>query len=125
MQERREETPPDKAAATTNMPAAAEANQSARDPSALLPKNETDTFWQRWESIQARFVDDPRGSVQEADSLVEEVMSRLTETFSQQRTNLEGQWSRGGEATTEELRVALQRYRSFFKRLLVTSKSES
>jgi hypothetical protein len=123
--DRREETTPDKAAATTNVPAAAEANQSARDPSALLPKNETDNLWQRWESIQARFVDDPRGSVQEADGLVEEVMSRLTETFSQERTILEGQWSRDREVTTEELRVALQRYKSFFLRLLVTSKTES
>jgi hypothetical protein len=122
VQERREETQPDKTAAT---PAAAEANQSARDPSALLPTKETDTLWQRWEAIQARFVDDPRGSVQEADSLVEEVMNRLTETFGQERSNLEGQWSRGEDVTTEELRVALQRYRSFFQRLLVTSKSES
>jgi hypothetical protein len=125
VQERREETQPDKTAATTNMPAAAEANQSARHPSALLPTKETDNLWQRWEAIQARFVDDPRGSVQEADSLVEEVMNRLTQTFSQERSNLEGQWSRGEDVTTEELRVALQRYRSFFQRLLVTSKSES
>jgi len=38
--------------------------------------------------------------------------------FSEERKNLEAQWERGGDVSTEDLRVALQRYRSFFARLL-------
>ena len=68
--------------------------------------------------MQARFVDDPRGTVKDADALVNDVMQRLTETFSNERSSLESQWSEGKDASTEDLRVAMQRYRSFFARLL-------
>jgi hypothetical protein len=77
-------------------------------------------FQRRWEDVQTRFVDEPRGAVEEADSLVANVMRQLAETFAQERERLEAQWARGEEISTEDLRVALQRYRSFFRRLLST-----
>ncbi|MCB0935942.1 MAG: hypothetical protein KDB55_08030 [Mycobacterium sp.] len=72
----------------------------------------------RWDDVQAAFVDDPRQCVQKADHLVSDVVERLTSGFAQARTQLEEQWSRGQEASTEELRVAIKRYREFFQRLL-------
>jgi hypothetical protein len=72
----------------------------------------------RWDSIQVGFVDEPRRAVQEADALVSSTTKRLAEFFSGERQKLERQRDRGGELSTEELRVALRRYRSFFTRLL-------
>jgi hypothetical protein len=77
-------------------------------------------FRARWEEIQVRFVDEPRGAVEDADALVASVMQRLAEGFAQERERLESQWGRGEDISTEDLRVALQRYRSFFRRLLQT-----
>jgi hypothetical protein len=72
----------------------------------------------RWDDVQAAFVDDPRECVQKADTLVAEVVDQLTNGFSEVRSRLEAQWSRGEQASTEDLRVALKRYREFFQRLL-------
>jgi hypothetical protein len=72
----------------------------------------------RWQEIQTRFVDEPRQAVEDADALVAEVMRRLAETFSDEREQLEGDWKEGDEVSTEHLRLALRRYRSFFHRLL-------
>jgi hypothetical protein len=72
----------------------------------------------QWDAIQTAFVDEPRRAVQDADHLVAQAMARLADTFAQERANLEQQWGRGQEASTEDLRQALQRYRSFFQRLL-------
>lgn len=72
----------------------------------------------RWTDIQAGFVDEPRRAVEQADSLVAEAIKRLAETFANERNQLEGQWDRGSDVSTEDLRQALQRYRSFFSRLL-------
>jgi hypothetical protein len=84
----------------------------------LLPQQDDAELRVRWEEIQTRFVDDPRQAVEEADALVAGVMQSLAEGFAQAREQLEGQWSRGEDVGTEDLRVALQRYRSFFQRLL-------
>jgi hypothetical protein len=81
---------------------------------------ESEGFQSRWEEIQVRFVDEPRGAVEDADALVATVMQRLAEGFAQERERLEAQWGRGEDISTEDLRVALQRYRSFFQRLLST-----
>lgn len=81
---------------------------------------EQEEFRSRWQRIQSEFVDDPREAVGAADTLVAEVMQALATTFSEHKQGLEGQWHRGEEVETEELRVALQRYRSFFNRLLNT-----
>lgn len=72
----------------------------------------------RWDSIQAGFVDEPRKAVEDADSLVAAAMKSLAETFANERAALESQWDRGDDVSTEDLRVALRRYRSFFGRLL-------
>lgn len=73
---------------------------------------------ERWTDVQAGFVDEPRSAVEQADALVAEVMKRLADSFATERQALEQQWSRGDDASTEDLRVALRRYRSFFDRLL-------
>jgi hypothetical protein len=84
----------------------------------LLPADQGDRFTARWREIQASFVDRPREAVAEADSLVADLMQRLAAGFSDERERLEGQWDHGEDVSTEELRVALTRYRSFFERLL-------
>lgn len=84
----------------------------------LFEDNEASGFRTQWEAIQAGFVDEPRAAVEQADALVAQVMKRLAESFASERSTLEQQWDKGGELTTEDLRVALKRYRSFFERLL-------
>jgi hypothetical protein len=84
----------------------------------LLEHGESETFRGRWDEIQAGFVDDPRKVVEQADELVDELMERLSAQFSDERKRLEGQWDRDEDVSTEDLRVALTRYRSFFERLL-------
>jgi hypothetical protein len=84
----------------------------------LFPENESTSFRNRWTEIQAAFVDEPRRAVEQADSLVAEVIKRLASSFADERSKLEGQWGRGDNVSTEDLRVALQRYRAFFDRLL-------
>jgi hypothetical protein len=86
----------------------------------LLGSNETEQFRGRWRTIQSNFVDEPQDSVQEADELVTQLMQQLTQTFQAERQSLESQFSQKDDVSTEELRVALQRYRSFFERLLST-----
>ena len=75
-------------------------------------------FRAKWDAIQVSFVDEPRQAVQQADNLVAETMKRLAEMFAVERARLEGQWDRGDKVSTEDLRLALRRYRSFFGRLL-------
>jgi|RhiMethySRZTD1v2_1073278.scaffolds.fasta_scaffold02143_2 hypothetical protein len=91
---------------------------NAEQRTMLFEDQEARDFRTRWTDAQAAFVDSPREAVQRADSLVAEAMKRLAEVFSKERANLEGQWDRGDNVTTEDLRIALQRYRAFFDRLL-------
>jgi len=84
----------------------------------LLGPNESEEFRGRWESVQADFVDDPRHAVEDADHLVTEAIERLSRVFTDERTQLEHHWNRGDDVSTEDLRLALQRYRAFFERLL-------
>ena len=72
----------------------------------------------RWAGVQAAFVDNPKECVQKADHLVSDLVEQLTAGFAQARSRLEEQWSRGQEASTEDLRMALMQYREFFDRLL-------
>jgi hypothetical protein len=97
--------------------AAAPAASGATDQM-LFGDGELTAFHSRWTEVQAAFVDDPRDCVQKADVLVSDVVDRLTAGFSQARSGLEEQWSRGEQVSTEDLRIALQRYRDFFERLL-------
>ena len=88
------------------------------NPPPLFPENESTNFRNRWTEIQAAFVDEPRRAVEQADALVADVIKRLASSFADERSKLEGQWGRGDNVSTEDLRVALQRYRAFFDRLL-------
>ncbi|MFJ8587496.1 hypothetical protein ACIRD2_23010 [Streptomyces sp. NPDC093595] len=90
------------------------------DAPQLLASDDQDRFRERWQSIQNEFVDDPREAVHKADALVADVMQQLASNFADHKKDLEGQWNRGEEANTEDLRMALRKYRSFFNRLLTT-----
>lgn len=106
--------------AATDAAAATNGAASKMTPqTALFNDKEAHDFRSRWDEIQIRFVDDPRKAAEDADTLVAETMKRLAEIFSDERKNMEGQWSRGENVSTEDLRLALQRYRSFFNRLLL------
>jgi hypothetical protein len=87
-------------------------------PVSLLRRDAIDELRSRWNSIQIEFVDEPRASVEQADALVAEVMKRIAQMFAEKRAVLDQQWVNHEDVSTEDLRVALQRYRSFFNRLL-------
>jgi hypothetical protein len=87
-------------------------------PMPLFSESEMGDFRSQWNTIQTGFVDEPRRTVEGADKLVAAVMQRLTEGFANERSGLEKQWDHGDNVSTEDLRVALQHYRSFFDRLL-------
>lgn len=84
----------------------------------LLATNEVDALRRRWDSVQASFIDAPREAVAEADRLVSDLTDRITDRFGTERSSLEERWNRGENVSTEDLRQSLQRYRSFFGRLL-------
>ncbi|WKZ37445.1 MAG: hypothetical protein QY332_05810 [Anaerolineales bacterium] len=86
---------------------------------ALLDHAESEHLRTRWNEIQGRFVDEPRSAVQQADTLVSEVIDKITEMFANEHGALEEQWKEGNDVSTEDLRQALQHYRSFFNRLVV------
>lgn len=86
---------------------------------ALLNREESEHFRTRWNEIQGKFVDEPRDAVQQADVLVSEVIGKITEMFTSEHGALESEWKQGNDVSTEDLRKALQRYRSFFNRLVV------
>lgn len=84
----------------------------------LFPSEELHGLRTRWKEIQTAFVDEPRRAVEQADGLVASAMKRLAEVFAEERSQLERQWDQGKDVSTENLRIALQRYRAFFDRLL-------
>jgi hypothetical protein len=102
------------------MEARASAVDNGEEAEALLPSDNAQRFRERWETVQAGFVDKPRETVEEADDLVRDLVQELTAGFVQRRENLEQHWNEGDEASTEDLRVALTHYRAFFNRLLST-----
>jgi hypothetical protein len=104
--------PPVEPSSPREAPDVGEANAPLFDAAA------TDELRSRWSDVQGSFVDEPRSAVEQADGLVGDVMKRLADGFASERQSLESQWSRGDDVSTEELRLALQRYRSFFDRLL-------
>lgn len=86
--------------------------------SGLIQDQRWEYFAGRWDSIQSGFVDDPRRTVEQADRLVAEVIDHLSRIFRDERAKLESQWSRSGKADTEDMRIAMQRYRDFFRTLV-------
>lgn len=93
-------------------------NLQKDQPGPLFPDNELSEFRARWDKAQIRFVDEPRAAVEQADGLVATVVKRIAEQFATERAELEHQWDRGDNVSTEDLRQALRRYHSFFDRLL-------
>jgi hypothetical protein len=94
------------------------ADSATDESTALFEPAVLNEFNSRWTDVQTGFVDEPRRAVQQADALVSDVIKRMADTFSSERAQLEHQWDRGDDVSTEELRQALQRYRAFFSRLL-------
>lgn len=94
--------------------------ESGTEAGPLFADEQSASYRSRWDEIQARFVDDPRGAVGEADELVSTVIGELESSFRSRRDSLEAGWQEGDETSTESLRLALQAYRSFFGRLLNT-----
>jgi hypothetical protein len=85
---------------------------------AFLPQHQVEDMRSRWAAIQSSFVDEPRKSVEAADRLVADAIKQIEEVFFAERADLEKEWARGEEVSTEHLRVSLRRYREFFDRLL-------
>ena len=119
-EERRTDRPSSTAEVARDLdrPEARERREREEAPSTLFPENEATDFRTRWTDIQTGFVDEPCRAVEQADALVAEVIKRLANSFAEERSKLEGQWGRGDDVSTEDLRVSLRRYRSFFDRLL-------
>jgi hypothetical protein len=108
----------DGAARAEHEAAEAEHEDDRDDGGELFAPDDREELEQRWTEIQTRFVDDPREAVEAANALVDDLMNRLMSSFSEERSRLEGQWDRGDDVTTEDLRTVLQKYRAFFGRLL-------
>src|SRR5438477_2524786 len=70
---------------------------------ALFPEPDLNQMRSQWNGIQSQFVDQPRHSVEQADGLVAQTIQRLAASFAEARANLEVQWSRGGDVSTEDL----------------------
>lgn len=94
------------------------ARRLERETGPLFSGNEANELRGQWDAVQVGFVDEPRRAVAQADQLVAGTMKRLAEIFSDERSKLEGQWEQGQDVSTEDLRLALRQYRSFFDRLL-------
>ena len=94
------------------------ANEENEGLVALFEEEEAGKFRTQWLNIQSKFVDNPRESVREADDLVASMLKSVTMSFHNRRSSLEKEWNGGGNVSTEDLRLALKRYRSFFDRLL-------
>jgi hypothetical protein len=110
----------DESSTARSEPSEMQAEPSTEPSSAksLFADTDLSSLRSRWDDVQAAFVDDPKQCVQKADALVAKVVEQLTAGFSDARSRLEAQWARGEEASTEDLRIALKRYREFFQRLL-------
>jgi hypothetical protein len=114
-----EPTPAPADSASGSDPAETDAPATNLETAAILfADGELSDLRSRWTEVQSAFVDDPRECVQKADGLVADVFDKLTSGFSHARSQLEEQWDRGEEVSTEDLRIALKRYREFFERLL-------
>ncbi|WP_051832992.1 hypothetical protein [Streptomyces katrae] len=110
----------DDAGALTAERSASGVDEGEDENEPLLDTKEAEEYRTTWREIQGRFVDDPQDAVRSADTLVAEVMQTLARSFADHKQALVDQWGRGEDVATEELRLALQRYRSFFNRLLKT-----
>jgi len=111
----------DVAAVSMEKPATEKSRPVSRNNEELVPlfsESAVQNFRERWTTLQTEFVDEPRRSVEQADELVAHVMKDMAATFSDERKKLEQQWEQGDKVSTEDLRLVLRRYRSFFDRFL-------
>jgi hypothetical protein len=92
--------------------------EKAVDHGTLFDEHEAGDLRTRWQNIQGSFVDDPQRSVEEADELVANAIQRMAEIFAAEKSRLQGMWHSGSEVSTEDMRQALRRYRTFFDRIL-------
>jgi len=99
-------------------PARIQQEEQREEQNQLLGQDLVSDLRSRWDHVQTGFVDEPREAVKEADELVAQAMKRLAEVFADERARLEQQWDRGDNVNTEDLRIALKKYRTFFQRLL-------
>lgn len=109
---------PVQAVPNVNVETAQQGANAQQAPGPLFADEELRNLRSRWDQAQGAFVDEPRRAVEQADSLVADVVHRIAEQFANERASLEQQWDRGDNVSTEDLRQALKRYRSFFDRLL-------
>lgn len=103
------------------VPAQTSSGMGSNNKDELIPlfsNSAVQGFRSRWTSLQTEFVDEPRRSVEQADELVARVMKDMAATFSEERKKLEQQWEHGDQVSTEDLRLVLRRYRTFFERFL-------
>jgi len=105
-------------AAANRQPVPVQKAKEDEQAAPLFSERESKEFFSRWDALQVGFIDEPRHAVEQADHLVATTMKRMAEIFAEERTRLEGQWDRGDNVSTEDLRVAMRRYLSFFRRLL-------
>ena len=105
-------------AAQPTRPVRSDSGTAVEQPVSLFADGDVEDYRVRWSSIQTAFVDEPRKAVEDADNLVKSVLNKLSESFTQERQALASQWGRGDNVSTDELRITLRRYRSFFDRLL-------
>jgi hypothetical protein len=117
-EERREERAEERREERQMAQAGAAADAVEERPSPLFHDQELTGYRTRWSGIQTGFVDEPRRAVEEADALVSELTTRLAQSFADERKHLEERWGRAENVSTEDLRQAMRRYRSFFERLL-------
>ena len=110
--------PQSQAPAPTADQPARPAQTKEESPTPLFAADAAESFRSRWQDIQTSFIDEPTRAVEQADSLVAEIMQQLAKTFADERSHLEEQGEHGKDISTEDLRMALRHYRSFFDRLL-------
>jgi hypothetical protein len=89
--------------------------ESEREP--LVPQQRAAEYGRRWDAVKGGFVDEPRQAIAEADQIVAELLEELQALFHDQRRDIE-QGIDAESTSTEDLRLALRRYSSFFARLL-------
>ena len=116
--ERHPESTADLAAALDRPASDREARRDEQSQETLLAPERADALRERWMRVQGEFVDGPREAVRQADALVAEIIGELARQFSDARSGLEQQWESDRDVDTEDLRLALQQYRSFMERLL-------
>ncbi len=118
MEDRENQSDRNVAEVTQEQPERDRQEERTQELDPLFDKKEAENFRTHWMEIQTKFVDSPQESVREADELLANMLKSVTTGFHDRRTSLEKQWNNGNNVSTEDLRMALKRYRSFFDRLL-------